>query len=258
MNIFMLPHVLSTWKQPEYKAWEDWKNSLQLYSIYLKNHEFTLTVPTFYMNQTVDENGTTFEELMKEYNLVFIVPNNNITIIEKMVIPWLSKEENTPKKYIGIQFHSVYNFGFGDSDINYMIELKELDVKLKNKYKNYGGIDVLDYEFFKQYYQKHNNKNSLYPSFRTIYFNYFNSYEKNEINKAIQLCQEINSSISLDISEIDSEYFMDCDSFINILSSIKKAGVNYKLLLNRSLWLKEWFVFLNFFHNKCVHQIENI
>ncbi|ELP85635.1 hypothetical protein EIN_409340 [Entamoeba invadens IP1] len=250
MNIYMFPHVLSVWSPTEYTTWDCWESMLSAVKIYLTNDQLEFVVPFYYLDMNVSENQT-FIEKMNDYKLVLIPPTNDVTDIEKMMEERLTTLQQPLS--LGIQFHQYTNFGFGSSTQDDITHLMELDNRLHH-YSNYYGMTLLDLNAFQTFVDT-NPTITSYPLFHSMYYNYFNGFDKPLFDKTILFAKTYTSILSLDISDIDTSFFTECDMFLTLLEQVQRNGMNYTLLLNRSVWLNQWLVFPRFFIRSCLSRI---
>ncbi|KAL7716121.1 Uncharacterized protein QTN25_006443 [Entamoeba marina] len=255
MVIYLVPHVLPEWNEDNYKIWGSWKSVLELVDIVLKEQEITYVVPSFYFDIFVDSNNTTFYELMQDKNLVIMDTSPDVEVLKNTIEPYLSTSNLTPKRSLGLLFQKTSSGeclgGFSNDELQ---NLKNVDESLQ-QYTNYGGMDVLDFTLFDLFQTTHDSID-YYPHLRTIYFNYFDTFSSTYIDTAIDFCKRFNTTLTIDISDMGSQFFVGCSQFKEILSNIKDNGVDYKLLINRSLWISEWTVILNFLVQDCLSEID--
>ncbi|BFU25883.1 hypothetical protein EHI8A_025680 [Entamoeba histolytica HM-1:IMSS-B] len=258
LNMYLLPHVLPEWKTDQTKIWKNWKYILDFHEIFMKEITMVYHIPDFYLNQKVniDTISTTFYDLMSPYNMTFLTPTSNIEDIKTLLLPYLNHDITAPKRGIGLLFQKTSSGKcLGTATKEDIQKLKSIDDEFKT-YENYLGMDIMDASVLQQF-DISNDFSSEFPDIRAIHFNYFNTFETSSTDDAIELAKKFHSSISIDISDIETQFFVSCPAFKKILETIIQNGVNYKFMVNRSIWVQNIGAFLSFYNTaqKCLDNL---
>ena len=251
LNLYVLPHVSKYWTSDPTTLWRNWKLIIQTDQYAINTNSVNFVVPTFYLDETISIEGTqqSYYDMMKQYNLIFLHPSSNPEEIESFFTPYLSTDAAAPKRGLGLMFQRTASGRcFGNANETVLNKLKEMDTKFRT-YANYLGMDVMDASVLQQFDIQHSFLEQSFPQIRTIHFNNFDTFESAVLEDAISLAKKFNTSLSIDISDIETENFVSCASFKELLKKIEEQGLTYKFLVNRSYWVENYGNFLIFFAN---------
>nr|BAN41677.1 hypothetical protein [Entamoeba invadens] len=255
LMVYLIPHVLPSWDNNRSILWSNWDLMVRTIDLVMAGQTVHYAVPEFYMDMEFDETKT-FGERMNSNNLVFLSTSSDISVLETTIVKYLSNEEGRGGRGLGLLFQKTASGEcLGNASNDTITSLNKLNEKFQN-YKNYIGMDVMDSSVFETYDARNDNW-ALFPPLRAIHFNYFNSLSDQKVDSAIQLAKKFNTSVSIDISDMSTEFFATCTVFLEIVQKIQNQGLQFKLLINRSMWLQESGSFYGFISSakQCLDRI---
>lgn len=251
LNLYLLPHLSKHWTSNPTILWRNWNLILQTDQFTINTNTVNFIVPSFYLEEKVILEGVEkpYYEVMQQYNLIFLHPSSNPSEIETFFTPYLSTDPNAPKRGLGLLFQRTASGKcLGNADENVLNTLKALDEKFRG-YANYLGMDIMDGSVIQQFDIRNPLLHKYFPQIRTIHFNNFDTFETTVLDDSIRLAKKYNTTLSIDISDIETENFISCASFKELLLKIEQEGLKYRFLVNRSYWIDNYGHFLIFFAN---------
>ena len=239
-----MPHTRPGWNTNKAALWDSWYKIVSGAEKSFSGNTLNYVVPSYYLPLEVNNNKTTYYDSMKDRNLIIVTTSSSIQDIKNSILPYLNNDDGSAKRGLGLLFQNTTSGDcLGQCNTEAITQLKELDTELKG-YKNYMGMDVLDSSALIMYLA-HMSNSQYFPPIRTVYFNYYNFDNEELYNAAVKLAQKLNTSISIDISDMNEDT-PSCESFNEMKHGLMDKGIDVKVVLNRSYWIDDALAYFNF------------